>query len=157
MPASSREASAPAPRGRAARAGPRARSCLGADAQAVSEVIGFILIFGIISAIMVLGMLAFQSAADDAKERVTELHGQGAADRVAALVVEAALFAESHGSDARFAYLVDLPEELEGDPYTVLLDAAAQTVQVDTGVDVLEAQLFQAGGSPTVKICTPDP
>jgi type II secretory pathway pseudopilin PulG len=124
-----------------------------ADRQAVSEVLGFMLIFGIISMILVISMLAFTNAQADAKDRVVGLQAKAAADRVASLVIEASLFAERQGPDSEFSYLADLPERLEGESYSVRLTSAGEVVvDVDTGEEVT-AQLLQAGGGSAAAVC----
>ena len=124
------------------------------DASGVSEVIGFMLTFSIISLILVLGMLAFRDAEADAKDRAVELHAQGVADRVASMVVEGALFAENQGTSASFSYRLDLPTDLEGRGYRVRLDDVLRQVVVDPGAGAsTAAELFQAGGAGGANLC----
>lgn len=105
MPASSSEANPPRPFRR--------------DDVGVSEVIGFLLTFGIISMILLVAMLGFNNAQKNAEQRLIEIQGSGAAQRVAAAAVDVALFAQDNPYEIAIA--LDLPSELEGISYNVFL------------------------------------
>ncbi len=135
------------------------------DQDGVSEVIGFMLTFGIISMILIISMVAFADVQEEAEARVVELHAEAVADRVAGIIVEAALFAEVQGPSSRFQYRLDLPLDFEGADYTVALvdsDADTQPDAVEVfitraGVRV-QAELLQAGGgfaAGGVALCEP--
>lgn len=94
---------------------PQARS----DDDAVSEVIGFLLTFAIISFILLVSMLAFNNAQQRAEGRLIEIQGASAAQRVAAGAVDLALFVSEHPYNVSIA--IDLPTELQGISYSVLL------------------------------------
>lgn len=112
------------------------RRTLRRDDRAVQDVIGFILVFGILSVILVLSMLAFNVASGAAKSRAVELRAQSAASRVAGVVVQSALLAEQQGSsNLAVAYRVELPDQLEGAAYTIVLESSS-TRTVTDGVTV---------------------
>lgn len=98
---------------------------LAAADEGVSEVVGFLLTFGIISAILVVAMLGFNDAQQRAEVRLIEIQGSSAAQRVASAAVELALFASEQNEDPAVevmaAVAIDLPAELQGISYTVNL------------------------------------
>ncbi len=125
------------------------------DDLGVSEVIGYTLTFGIISAVLGLSILAFGEAQETTTEAVVEARAESVAQRVAGVLVDAALFAERHGSDSAFRVEVVLPELLEGRSYTVHLDAVGDVVRVEVpslGVNV-SAALFSASAPSSVDAC----
>ena len=142
---------------------------LSSDERGVQEVIGFILVFGILSVILVLSMFAFNVAQGAAKSRAVELRAQSAAARVSGVIVQSAILAEQQGSgNLAVAYGIDLPDQLEGFSYTVYLEAAStgtshcatsasfpdQVCVTVPGVNVKVAEpVFSAGQSTTIKIC----
>jgi len=94
------------------------------DERGVSEVIGYLLIFGILSIVLVLSMVAFNVLHDRAEDNVVRLQAGSVAQRVAASAVDAALFAESHDPDtSTYIHPLGLPEDLEGHGYHVHLEA----------------------------------
>jgi hypothetical protein len=153
MPASTR----PLPSNRAA--GGRPHRALCGDSQAVSEVIGYLLVFGILSMVLVLSMSAFAVGEEAAKERAVTLHAESAAARVAGVVVQTAVLWEQLDGDVAVAYLVDLPEQLEGADYLVSLVAAAgadpdlvRVVVPRFDIDVT-APVFSAAAPADLQIC----
>jgi len=126
------------------------------DDRAVSEVIGHILIFGILSTVLILSLLGFTAAKQGAVDRVVEVRGESVAGRVAGSVVEAALFAEqSAASDLTLRTRLDLPDALEGRSYQVDLDA--DSVFVTAGGSTLESALFSSGDPADVVVCDQAP
>jgi hypothetical protein len=127
--------------------------------EGVSEVIGYLLVFGILSLVLVLSMSAFGLAHEGAKARVVELRAESAAARVAGVVVQSAILAERQGGTSAVAFLVDLPQQLEGLDYTVALDdqTASRPDQVRIGVPALSlsvtSPVFAAGASGSVNLC----
>lgn len=101
---------------------PGPRRALRGDGQGVSEVIGYLLVFGILSIVLVLSMAAFATGQEAAQARAVQLRAESAAARVAGVVVQAAILAEQQGTSAALAYGVDLPEQFEGRDYTVRLE-----------------------------------
>ncbi|MEA3136528.1 MAG: hypothetical protein QOJ26_1744 [Thermoplasmata archaeon] len=98
----------------------------------VSEVIGFLLIFGIISMIMLLSMGAFVIAHQGATQRAVEVRAESVAARVAGVIVQTALVAEAQdGRDPALANRIDLPQQLEGLSYTVALEPQVPGVSPD--------------------------
>lgn len=138
---------------------PRARAGGDADA-AVTEVIGYLLVFGILSLVLVLSMSAFGVAEEGAKERVVQLRAESAAARVAGVVVQTSILAEKQGSGAAVSYLVDLPGQLEGTDYQVSLQpVTAQhpdqvTVTVPAFSLTVTSPVFAAGASASVDLCS---
>ncbi|MHB1261561.1 MAG: DUF7266 family protein [Thermoplasmatota archaeon] len=101
------------------------------DSQGVSEVIGYLLVFGILSMVLVLSMSAFSTGQVAAERRAVELRAESAAARVAGVVVQNAVLWEQQGAGFAVAYLVDLPQQLEGRDYVVRIEKAT-TVTVAT-------------------------
>lgn len=132
----------------------------GGDERAVSEVLGFLLIFLILSIVLVLSMLAFNALHDRAEAQVVELRAQSVAQRVAASAVDAALFAEGHAvSTSTYQHPIDLPADLEGHGYRVYLDASPdeQVRVVVAGLSIeVTAPLFSAGASTSFDVCDGD-
>lgn len=98
---------------------PDARRQAWSSDEGVSEVIGFLLTFAIISFILLVSMVAFGSAQARAENRLIEIQGASAAQRVAAAAVDLALFATNHPHNTSIA--IDLPTELQGISYSVFL------------------------------------
>lgn len=132
-----------------------------ADERAVSEVVGYLLVFAILSMILILSMVAFKEIHDRAEVTVVTVEAESVAQRVASAVVNAALFAEQHAStEITFMQPLDLPTQLEGHSYVVHLDAAAGATPAQVRIVIaalaLEttAPLFAADASVDVNICT---
>lgn len=94
------------------------------DDEGVSEVVGYLLVFGILSIVLVLSMSAFAIGQEAAQGRAIELRAESAAARVAGVVVQTAVLWEQQGTGFVVAYFVDLPEQLEGREYVVRLEPA---------------------------------
>jgi hypothetical protein len=130
------------------------------DSAGVSEVIGYLLVFGILSMVLVLSMSAFSIGQEAAQSRAVQLRAESAAARVAGVVVQTAILAEQQGTSAAIAYLVDLPQDLEGAAYTVSLEAAAGTapdlvrVQVPAFEIDVTAPVFSVSAPAILFICT---
>lgn len=136
------------------------------DSEGAAEVVGYLLVFGILSIVLVLSMSAFTVAQETARSRVVSLRAESAAARVAGVVVQTALLAEQQGTSAAVAYRVDLPQQLEGLDYTVSIEPKSPAgcttactnpdrvrVRVPAvNVDV-KAPVFSAAAASTVDIC----
>lgn len=104
---------------------PVLRRGLRRDDRGVSEVVGYLLIFGILSVVLVLSMVAFNAAHGVARERAVQLRAESAAARVAGVVVQTAILAEQESASApEVTYRIDLPDDFEGEPYEMFLDPA---------------------------------
>lgn len=129
------------------------------DDRAVSEVIGFLVTFAIISVVLVLAMLAFAKASSDAKTNAIDLRAQSVGTRVANLAITAALTAEQHGAGTAVRFLADLPQQLEGESYVIYLEpaVAGQVERVRVRVPSVNVEvispLFSADASPTLSLC----
>ena len=131
--------------------------------SAVSEVVGFLLIFFILSMVLVLSMFAFREIQSRAESAVVAVEAESVAQRVASAVVNAALFAERHGSaDATYLHPLDLPDLLEGHTYVVHLDPATGATPAQVRVVIADlnleaaATLFSADASTSVALCSTD-
>ena len=139
---------------------PGPRRALRGDGAGVSEVIGYLLVFGILSLVLVMSMSAFGVAQEGAKERVVQLRAESAAARVAGVVVQGAILAEKQGSGSAVAYVVDLPEQLEGLDYTVALENKTNSRPDQVRIEVpaltlsLTSPVFAAGASSSVDLCS---
>jgi hypothetical protein len=134
------------------------------DGAGVSEVLGHILIFGIVSMLLVSSMLAFNIAQVGARDRVVGLRAESAATRVAGVVVQASIVQERQSTTAsataQVRFLVDLPQQLEGLAYTVALVPTAGGVAAHVGVTVpsdnvaVTAALFSADAPAGIGVCS---
>lgn len=113
---------------------PDARQRARSDEEGVSEVIGFLLTFAIISFILLVSMLAFNDAQQRAENRLIEIQGASAAQRVAAAAVDLALFVSDHPYETSVA--IDLPTELQGIGYKVHLCSDLPDPQTNTCSDL---------------------
>lgn len=107
------------------------RPRLAGDEAGVSEVVGFLLTFGIISAILLVAMLGFNDAQQRAEIRLIEIQGSSAAQRVASAAVDLALFAQENPYNTSVA--IDLPAELQGISYAVALCQTGSASGCDDG------------------------
>jgi len=124
--------------------------------DAVSEVVGQILIFGILSTVLILSLLSFAAAKDGAEERVVAVRADSVAQRVAGEVVQAALFAESTRADQlTLRSALDLPFDLEGRGYSIDLEPDAVIVRAAPAV--AQAPLFASAAPAGVHVCDQDP
>lgn len=129
---------------------------LARDEAAVTEVTGYLLILGILTALLSVSMLGFSAAKEGAEERGAEVRAESVAQRVASVILDAAVFAEAQG-DALAGYddELDLPDDIEGRSYTVELDADTDNVTVripDFGIEVSQP-LFRSDAPPDIVIC----
>ena len=107
--------------------------------------------FGILSGILILALLAFNVAKEKTEFNVVTLEAESVAQRVAGVVVGAALLYEQYDIQA-YAREVQLPEQFEGRDYTITLAANTVTVAVPSmGVTVTEP-LFSVGQ--IVELCS---
>lgn len=88
------------------------------DEQGVSEVIGFLMTFSIVAGLLLVSMLAFNDAQARAENRVADIQGSSAAQRVAAAAIEIAL---AGPSATTVSVAVDLPDSIAGTGYLVKL------------------------------------
>lgn len=147
------------------------RRVLRGDSEGVSEVIGYLLVFGILSMVLVLSMSAFSAGQESAEQRAIQLRAESAAARVAGVVVQTAVLWEKQHtatSDVAVAYLVDLPQQFEGADYVIRLEpkvpagcttacTAPDQVRVlvpSVQVDVT-APIFAASAPASLAICDP--
>ena len=138
----------------------RSRSPQGpGDDRAVTEVIGQILVFGILSMVLVLSMLAFDVASTNAKERGALLQAEGIAQQVASVGVEASLFVEGRAAGTTYERSMKFPQDLEGSAYTIsispttLTDPARVTVIISTSGVRVTAPLLNADAPVNLDIC----
>ncbi|MEA3203349.1 MAG: hypothetical protein QOI63_1024 [Thermoplasmata archaeon] len=141
----------------------RLPSPLRGDGAGVSEVLGHILIFGIVAMLLVSSMLAFNVAQTAARDRVVGLRAESAATRVAGVVVQTSIVQERQGvtasATAQVRFLVDLPQQFEGLSYTLSLVATAGSVAAHVRVQVpsdhvdVSAALFSADAPSGIGVC----
>jgi FlaG/FlaF family flagellin (archaellin) len=105
------------------------RTASASDDRAVSEVIGFIMMFALSAMILVFTMRAFDTTHARTREASAGVQLQSVADRVSSRVVQAGLVAERF-PNATFVVDVDLPAAIEGFGYTVT--GTNQTVFVNS-------------------------
>lgn len=136
------------------------RPSLRQDESGVSEVVGFILTFGIISTILLLSMLAFIGIQDTVQESIVDQRARSASQRVAAVAVDAALLAETYGSETNFTHRLALPDSFEGYSYTIHTEPEDGTIEdrvrvqvPGLGIDV-HAILFSAGAPADFSVCS---
>ncbi len=126
------------------------------DDQGVSEVVGQILMFGILSMVLILSMLSFNIAKESTEERVIATSAESIAQRVASLVIETALFGEKFGEqDVSLESRLNLPQRIEGREYSIELDGS-QIIVVAAGATVNQP-LFAAGSEGLVHVCKQAP
>ncbi len=110
------------------------RPSFAADVRAVSEVVGQVLIFGILSIALVGALLGFNVAKENATERVIELRADATAQVIELRVREAldlVIMHQATGTDEfNYTFTIDLDDELEGYGFVVNLDADRVQVNV---------------------------
>jgi hypothetical protein len=140
------------------------RRDLASDGAAVTEVIGYILVFGILSFVLVTSMFAFNLAQGAAEESAIQLRAESAAARVAGVVVQSAVLWETQynatsNTNVTLAYRVELPDQLEGRDYVVELATVGMVDLVRVRVPALQitatAPIFSAGAPTGFGICVP--
>ena len=125
----------------------------------MSEVIGHMLVFGIISLILVVAMVSFNDKQEDARRRIEQLRAESAAARVSGLLVQAGLIAEQQGTTAEVRFPVLLPDDFDGRSYSIsLLDAAGAdparvSVSVPASTITVYATLFAADAPAGFAVC----
>ncbi len=107
----------------------RPRPLRGDDAGA-SEVVGYILAFGITSMMLVASFLTFNAARSRTEDRILQVEASSLAHRVADAVVQIGLYQERHPTGAATAasgrLRLDLPSSIENRGYRIeLCDPAA--------------------------------
>lgn len=126
------------------------------DDRAVSEIVGQILMFGILSMVLIMTLFSFNVAKEAAEDRVLDTTAASVAQRVASLVVDTALFAENFEEDqVDIQSRLELPAMLESRQYEIDLDASH--VRVTSGDTTQRAPLFSAGSPTIVHVCDQDP
>lgn len=128
------------------------------DEGAVSEIIGFVIVFGIIGTIILLATLAFANQRHDVDQRVVQLRSQSVAQRVAQVVYDVGN-AVGAGTDVRgYNRTLELPSTLEGFAYTVNLRNTTLGWRVNVTVNGLRAfaeePVANIGvGAPNFELC----
>lgn len=135
----------------------RARAA--SDETAVSEVIGFLTTFAIVSFLLIVAMLAFSDAQGRATQRVADVQAESVAQRVATVAIDLALY-DANGGAADVAIAVELPLDLAGRGYQVRLcgdavapcddppcDEACPFVRVDSGSTRADQSMFLGAGA----------
>lgn len=122
--------------------------------DAVSEVVGQLLMFGILSMVLILSLLGFGAAKDGAEGRVASLEAESLAQRVAGVYISASLFAEKHAEDdLQYERRVDLPEGLQQRSYTVSIENEVLSLSIEAlGIEV-SASLLSSGAPPGLTVC----
>ena len=122
------------------------------NSDAVSEVVGQILIFGILSTVLILALLGFNVAREGATDQVVEVRAESIAQRIAGVVVDAALFAETASADdVRLALPMELPGLLEGHGYSI--DLNADDVAITVAGTTVDAALFSSSTPADLVVC----
>src|SRR5688572_8560861 len=121
--------------------------------DAISEIVGFVMIFAIIGSITLVAMLAFGQQRQDVDQRIVELRAASVAERVAVVVADVGRAVDAtSGELTRFEREVDLPPSLEGSGYTVrLLQVSGDwRIQVSSSATtrVPQANVLPSGASP---------
>ncbi len=125
--------------------------------DAVTEVVGQILIFGILSVVLTMSLVSFNVAKHSAEERILASTADAYAQQVADLVIDTAVMtAQFQGSDIDVQAIVDLPDVIQNRPYTVDLDQDAVVFVVDR-TTTRQAPLFAAHSVGTVHVCDQSP
>lgn len=88
------------------------------DDAAVSEVVGFILMFAISAIILVLSMQAFNKAQDGSNDLLAAVELKNIANRISTRIVQAGIVSQEF-PDATFEVVVRIPEEVAGYRYTI--------------------------------------
>jgi hypothetical protein len=126
--------------------------------DAVSEVIGHLLMLAIITALAAVAVVSFTAAQEQAEARAGAIEAQSAAKRVAAMAVEMALWAEAYGGDdAAMRFAVPVEERLAGHPATVALHPLETRISVPATAASGSARLFSAGTPAGLVVCDTGP
>ncbi len=135
-------------------ASPPARLFHRASDAAVSEVIGQILMFGILSMVLILSLLGFNAAKQGAEDRVAELEADSAAQRVAGVYISASLFSEQNSANSLdYQRLVDLPDRIQQRDYTISIQSESLTLSIPTAQVTVTTSLLSAGAAPELVVC----
>lgn len=127
------------------------------DDLAVSEVVGQILMFGILSMVLILSFVSFNVAKDAAEERVVQTTTEALSQRISSLVVDTALFAEKfQDEEVDLISKLDLPDTIEGRQYTIRLTQESVEVTVPLTGATDNSTLFSANSAGLVHICDQD-
>ncbi len=139
--------------------GPLTRPCplrpaASAGDDAVSEVIGQILMFGILSMVLILSLLGFNVAKSGAEDRVAELEADSAAQRVAGVYISASLFAEQNvDHEVDYQRLVNLPDRIQQRDYSISIQGETLTLEIPTASVTVTTSLLSAGAPAELVVC----
>lgn len=120
------------------------------DEQGVSEAVGYSLTFGILAAVLVISLYTFQQNQEETVERVSELHGESVAQRVASAVVRASILVEERQMTS-YRHLIALDEQVEGRNYDVSLEEDGIVVDIGSRGVTISEPLF--GAHHSVELC----
>lgn len=99
--------------------------------DAVSEVLGAILAFGVTSVIVVVAMIGFNGVQQETAEKTIAVEALAIADRVVADMSAAASFIERHPEVTEYEHHFEFPPSLEGHGYRIRYDGSEQRIYVD--------------------------
>jgi hypothetical protein len=116
----------------------RSRRVFRRDDQAVTEVVGYILTFALSAIILLISVQSFTVARQNSDGVVTAVELKAIASRVATRVIEAGLVSQEF-PNSTFTMVINIPQELNGHEYTVVVDSEKVTVTALDGTAVAEA------------------
>lgn len=132
------------------------------DDRAVSEVIGQVLIFGILSIVLVSTLIGFGVAKDGATERSIEIRAENIAQTAAIRINEAAFFADQYDADSdvnvSYNHVWNLASDIEGHGFT--LDVQTDRVEVFVprlGLNATSPLSARIDSFDGVEVCDTDP
>ncbi len=128
------------------------RSGLAADDQAVQEVVGFLLAFGITSLLVAGSLLSIEGAHQNARERAQASEADALAHRIAREMLTMADLGSNYPTGTA-SKLLQLPNQLAGASYTIHLEAAPDQVRVSPTTIDEEGVGRLLGVSASVPIC----
>ena len=102
------------------------------DTGAVTEVLSYVISFGVLSAILLLGLLGFAHVREQGEAPRAQAQAQSIANAVAAAAVQASLLAEQGSTSA--AVRVEVPDSVYGRSVLVRLDPAGLVIVEVAGI-----------------------
>lgn len=110
--------------------------------RAVSEVMGYILMFALSAVILVVSLQSFTSAKQGSEDIVAGVEMRAVADRVSARLLEASKVAQEF-PNATYNISLRVPEHINGQSYTILVSASEVVVESVDGSARVTASAYK--------------
>lgn len=130
---------------------PRHPRAMARREEAVSEILGYILMFALSSVILVVSLQSFTSAKQGSEDIVSSVEMRSLADRVSARLLEASKVAQEF-PNATYNITLRVPTTIGGETYRVSTTSTLVTVETLNGGTRATASTYKLDAIPDLRV-----